>query len=398
MRAKQGGDWVQLSYRELGRADPGSEPRPARAGHASRRPGRDPLGEPSGVGHRGLRLSGGALHRRADLPDPARQAGRVHPARLGRGRRVGLDATAAGEGRWRCGIELPALRHVIGFDRTPRAPACCRWSEVCASGPPARPTAPGWKAEALQVKPDDLATLIYTSGTTGDPKGVMLTHGNIASNVTTCVRPLQPFATSDECLSFLPLSHIFERMFGHYCMFHSGVVINYAESMETVRRGHAAMAPDADGLGAAAVREDLRPGAGAVRAQVGGEAAAVLLGQAGGRDWVERVSTAGRPTVARARGAARLADRLVFAKLRARTGGRIRFFISGGAPLSADIARFFLRRRDADPRRVRADRDLAGHGGEHLRAPQARHRRPPDPGGRNPDRARTARSSPAGPT
>ena len=85
---------------------------------------------------------------------------------------------------------------------------------------------------------DDLATLIYTSGTTGDPKGVMLSHGNIASNVTTCVG-LFSFTTEDECLSFLPLSHIFERMFGHYCMFHAGVVINYAESVDTRAGRHA---------------------------------------------------------------------------------------------------------------------------------------------------------------
>src|SRR6185503_12219419 len=61
----------------------------------------------------------------------------------------------------------------------------------------------------------------------------MLTHGNIASNVTTCCA-LFTFSQDDECLSFLPLSHIFERMFGHYCMFYSGVIINYAESVDTV--------------------------------------------------------------------------------------------------------------------------------------------------------------------
>ena len=109
-----------------------------------------------------------------------------------------------------------------------------RFDEVLAGGGPHGRGIPTGGRTALEAKPeDDLATLIYTSGTTGDPKGVMLSHGNIASNVTTCV-DLFSFTAEDECLSFLPLSHIFERMFGHYCMFHAGVVINYAESVDTV--------------------------------------------------------------------------------------------------------------------------------------------------------------------
>mgnify|MGYP006194961147 CR=1 FL=1 len=69
-----------------------------------------------------------------------------------------------------------------------------------------------------------------------------LSHGNIASNVTTCV-DLFSFTAEDECLSFLPLSHIFERMFGHYCMMHAGVIINYAESVDTVAADMASVRP-----------------------------------------------------------------------------------------------------------------------------------------------------------
>jgi long-chain acyl-CoA synthetase len=192
---------------------------------------------------------------------------------------------------------------------------------------------------ALQAAPDDLATLIYTSGTTGDPKGVMLSHGNIASNVTTSV-DLFSFTPEDECLSFLPLSHIFERMFGHYCMFHAGVVINYAESIDTVPanmleiRPHLmASVPRLYEKIYARVLDSVRTSS-ALRKRI------FAWGRRVGEEWAE-ATIAGRPLPAGLRVQKALADRLVFAKLRARTGGRIRFFISGGAPLSPDIARFF---------------------------------------------------------
>ncbi len=233
---------------------------------------------------------------------------------------------------------LPALRHVIAFDAA-TAPGVLPFEQVLERGHAARDRHPDWHASALAVAPDDLATLIYTSGTTGDPKGVMLSHGNIASNVTTCVE-LFSFTAEDECLSFLPLSHIFERMFGHYCMFHAGVVINYAESIDAVPANMLEIRPHLMASVPRLYEKIYARVLDSVRSSSPLRKRIFAWGREVGERWAE-ATIAGRPVPAGLRLQRALADRLVFAKLRGRTGGRIRFFISGGAPLSPDIARFF---------------------------------------------------------
>jgi long-chain acyl-CoA synthetase len=234
---------------------------------------------------------------------------------------------------------LPALRQVIVFDPALAGPGIVPLAEIEARGAAAQAQQPAWREEAQGTGPDDLATIIYTSGTTGDPKGVMLTHGNIASNVTAAVG-LFGFAAGQDCLSFLPLSHIFERMFGHFCMLHAGVVINYAESIDTVpadmlaRRPHfMASVPRLYEKIYGRVLDAVRTASPPRRALFG-------WARRVGETWAER--TIDRlpipPLLALQRAAA---GRLVFATLRARTGGRITFFISGGAPLAPEIAKFF---------------------------------------------------------
>ena len=234
---------------------------------------------------------------------------------------------------------LPALRHVIAFDPKLAGPGVTLLTEVEARGASARAGNPGWRAEAEATGPADLATIIYTSGTTGDPKGVMLTHGNIASNVTTAVS-LFGFAAGHDCLSFLPLSHIFERMFGHFCMLHTGVVINYAERIDTVpadmadRRPHfMASVPRLYEKIYGRVLDTVRNASAPRRALF---AWARRVGEAWAERTIDRLPISPALALQRA-----VADRLVFATLRARTGGRITFFISGGAPLAPEIAKFF---------------------------------------------------------
>src|SRR5262245_37183818 len=134
--------------------------------------------------------------------------------------------------------EVPALKYVIVFDggaaggAGAQRPGVLSLAAVEAKGRAVVSQHPNWRAEALSVGTEDLATLIYTSGTTGDPKGVMLSHYNIWSNVQACLQMI-PIGGGDECLSMLPLSHSYERMVD-YTLFQAGVIINYAESFDTV--------------------------------------------------------------------------------------------------------------------------------------------------------------------
>jgi long-chain acyl-CoA synthetase len=235
---------------------------------------------------------------------------------------------------------LPGLRHIVTLDAVGAGQeGVLGLDELLRCGRAAVARQPEWRTHALAASPADLATLIYTSGTTGEPKGVMLTHGNIASNVTTCCR-LFTFGDRDECLSFLPLSHIFERMFGHYSMFHAGVVINYAGGIDTVAADMQECRPT---LMAAVPRlyEKIHTRVlDSVRASPAPRRRIFAWARRVGEEWADR-TLARAPIPPSLLLARHLADRLVFARLRARTGGRIRFFISGGAPLSAEIARFF---------------------------------------------------------
>ena len=234
---------------------------------------------------------------------------------------------------------LPALKQVVVFDAGLEGPDVIGFEALLARGREARGRWPSWREDALRVVADDLATIIYTSGTTGEPKGVMLTHGNITSNVV-ATAPLLSANSEDECLSLLPLSHIFERMAGHYGMFDAGVIINYAESIEAVARNIVEVRPT---ICCAVPRLYEKIYAGALEAASRGSALKKKIffwAKRVGEEWADR-RLAGKIIPADLQFARFVADRLVFRKLRGRVGGRLRFFISGGAPLSPEIAKFF---------------------------------------------------------
>ncbi len=238
---------------------------------------------------------------------------------------------------------LPRLATIVVMDPPPAArdPRVRAWSGVHADGERRRAADPnGFRALADATRPGDLATIIYTSGTTGDPKGAMLTHDNIASNVEACLKVVE-LRPTDSCLSFLPLCHIFERMAGLYAMIAAGATIAYARSVDTV-------AADAQ-----EVRPTILTGVPRfyekVYARVMDNAAtqpplrrAIFSWGVGVGRKVAQLRFTGKTAGLFLGFAALVADRLVGTKVRERIGGRIRFCISGGAPLGPKVMEFFF--------------------------------------------------------
>jgi long-chain acyl-CoA synthetase len=250
---------------------------------------------------------------------------------------TGVQSAKVAEVRGKC----PSLKHVIGFSATKQPGEDMTMAELEARGkavdsPEAQTK---YRDRALAVKPDDLATLIYTSGTTGDPKGVMLTHDNIYSNVMAAASVV-PFGGRDTCLSFLPLSHIFERMAGHYLMTYTGTSVAYAESMDTVAFNMTEVKPSLV-LSVprlyekiyARVLDNALSGSG-VKKRI------FFWARSIGEKWADE-KLAGRQAGGLLGLQYKIAHKLVFSKLQARTGGKLRYFVSGGAPLAAEINKFF---------------------------------------------------------
>ena len=236
--------------------------------------------------------------------------------------------------------EAPDLRHVILMDATP-LPDTLAFADVLARGRESLARDPkAVRERAASVGPHDLATIIYTSGTTGEPKGVMLSHDNIVSNVNASDEVIPDLSGPDSVLSFLPLCHIFERMAGHCLMLKYGVSISYAESIDKVPANLMEVKPTVmlavprlfDKI-YARVHEGVAA-APPLRRKIFGWAMGV--GRRALSYRLSRTSPGGLLGLKLG-----LADKLVFSKIRARTGGRLRIVVSGGAPLSPEIGTFF---------------------------------------------------------
>jgi len=234
---------------------------------------------------------------------------------------------------------LPNLEHIILIEGEPQEDVLS-WKELLQKGEAYLKDNPTLIEESLkQINRDDLASIIYTSGTTGVPKGVMLSHGNFLSNVEGSLQVIK-VDHNDSFLSFLPLSHVFERMAGHFLAFHCGATIAYAESIETVAENlqevHPTLMTSVPRFFEkvyARILESLEEDS-ALKKKIFFWALDV-----GKQAIVYKLKKLPLPGLLKTK--YNIANKLVYSKLRERVGGRIRIFISGGAPLSREIAEFF---------------------------------------------------------
>ena len=179
------------------------------------------------------------------------------------------------------------------------------------------------RAEIARVAPDDVATIVYTSGTTGEPKGVVLTHAQVMSEVEDLMRAF-PISAADSTLSFLPYAHVLGRI-EPWLHVYVGFTLCFAESIERVRDNLVETRPTVI-IGVPRIFEKIHE---ALMARINAEP---LGRRAFG--WLSRPGSAARHLIA---------DQLVYKRLRAALGGRLRFVVSGGAPLDPRLAQFFHR-------------------------------------------------------
>ena len=233
---------------------------------------------------------------------------------------------------------LPSVEHVVLIEG--EAPeGALAFADVLDRGRQFEVSSPGlFERSAEAVRPGDLASIIYTSGTTGVAKGVMLSHGNFVSNINSLVSVID-FRSTDTALSFLPLSHVLERT-AAFIFIHRGSTIAYAESIEAVAANLAEVRPHVvisvprlfEKI-YARVMDQVLAGSRLKRA--------IFVWALGtGKKYAAKIIA--HEPVPKALAFKRvLAQKLVFSKITARTGGRMRFFVCGGAPLSRDITEFF---------------------------------------------------------
>jgi long-chain acyl-CoA synthetase len=228
-----------------------------------------------------------------------------------------------------------SLERIVMMDSATAAEGAIPFSEVLeGTDAPESERNPTFDALVRSAEPKDLATLIYTSGTTGEPKGVMLTHGNIASNQNFAAAEFD-FNSTDACISFLPLSHITARALD-YVMYGCGAQVAYCSQFDKLPQAMREVHPTVI-VGVPRVYEKIRQAV-EQKSSVSPVKKRILA-------WALGVGAGHRGTVYAGKKPSpmrwKLASKLVYAKVREAFGGRVRYFVSGGAPLGIDTAKWF---------------------------------------------------------
>lgn len=226
-----------------------------------------------------------------------------------------------------------ALERIVIMDDE-GTPDAVRFSSLIADADKATGRDAAFDREAYAVAPEDLATLIYTSGTTGEPKGVMLTHGNIASNINESLSGFS-IAADDSCISFLPLSHITARHLD-YAIYTRQATVAYCGSFDKLPATMMAVKPTVF-VGVPRVYEKFRQEVERRASQSGGKRRILQWSIKAGAKQRETIARGERPNSI----GWRLRNILVYKKMQAGFGGRVRYFIAGGAPLGLDTAHWF---------------------------------------------------------
>ncbi|MBT6121389.1 long-chain fatty acid--CoA ligase [bacterium] len=207
------------------------------------------------------------------------------------------------------------------------------WESIFENVKPSVESIDTLKGRVTNLNRKDVASIVYTSGTTGRPKGVKLTHGNFLANVED-VMAVIPLSSREKVLSFLPLSHVFERTAGYYTVLAAGGQIYYAESIESVGDNIREVKPTVV-VSVPRLYEKIQSKI--LNGLSGLKAPIFYWALKTGREWnIDKKQGLGMKFKLR------IAETLVFKKIRKGTGGNLRFFVSGGAPLAKEVGEFFL--------------------------------------------------------
>ncbi len=237
--------------------------------------------------------------------------------------------------------QVPTLEHVITLDPSGKFPdGTLTLEDVIARAGVDAAYRLAWRDGIQSIDRDHLATVIHTSGTTGNPKGAMLSHGNVLFNFE-AANQVVDFYPTDVFLSFLPLSHIYGRIVDEVVALGKGAAVVYAEALiERLPANMVEVKPTVMGSVPRLYERVFARVTAAVEA--GSPMKQRIFHWAAGLGAQKYANhLAGKPNSPWLKAQLKVADMLVFGKIRERTGGRVRYFVSGSAPLAREIGEFF---------------------------------------------------------